>query len=217
MKLTSSTNQQQSQEEEKVSIMRVNRYRKPTYIIPFKSDVASKKLIQYKNQLSSCNDFNICFKTTTKIIELTKRVDRAYHKHIAPTPITSSTQSVNNETMSGIIYRAKCKKCQEQKCSSDYIGETGRTLQTRISEHLRLVKVGTPLLEIPSAIGAHSLHAHNEQPKSDAWEFEVLKQSSKTQTRKLLEALYIRTIKPSLNRDNGVYILPIDCPLKFKN
>jgi hypothetical protein len=193
---------------------------KPTYIIPFKSEHAAKKITAYKHQLKSSSEFNITFKTTTKIIDLTKRLEQTIERNTKTGPIASSTQKVESEKMDethGVVYKATCKQCAKSNVNKEYIGETGRSLKTRIHEHMRKIKDGTSDAEIPSAIGAHSHLAHNEQPTLENWNFKILANAATTQKRKILEALAIKQYCPNLNRDVGVYTLPIDYTYKFKN
>ena len=59
-------------------------------------------------------------------------------KSMLPSPKDKSPDS----TKCGLIYEVNCPQCQET-----YIGETGRTLSTRVKEHLNPKRV-------PTAIGA---------------------------------------------------------------
>jgi len=197
-----------------------NHYSKPTYIIPFKSEHVSRKLIQFKHQLKCNHEFNVSFKTTTKIIDITKRIENAINMNTKVGPIAASTQKEEEgreHEKCGTIYKAKCKLCSMSNIVNEYIGESGRPLKTRIYEHMKPVRDGTLNLEIPSAIGAHSLLAHGEQPTRNNWNFEILATANNTQKRKLLEALAIKLSRPKLNRDVGVFILPIDYQYKFKS
>ena len=85
----------------------------------------------------------------------------------------------------GVIYRLKCKVCGES-----YIGETGRCLCTRITEHK---KTGTALRE------------HVLKTKHDIdWDgVEVVSDESNFLQRKIKESINIRKEDPKLNRDQG--------------
>ena len=58
-----------------------------------------------------------------------------------------------------------------------------------------------------SAIAAHCFHEHGSQPDLNNWGIQILDIAKKTQSRKLLEALWIYHKKPKLNRDVGVKII----------
>ncbi|EYC04498.1 hypothetical protein Y032_0087g2047 [Ancylostoma ceylanicum] len=91
--------------------------------------------------------------------------------------------------ISGTVYQISCKVCGE-----NYIGETGRPLCLRIREHLegkRSLRKSTPL-------GAHRVNNHSNN------DFEVqvtiLAQETDIATRKTMEAFWIRSRCPQMNR-----------------
>jgi hypothetical protein len=55
-----------------------------------------------------------------------------------------------------------------------------------------------------STVGEHSWNIHGCQPDLANWDVEIL---CVDQYRKALEAREIRKLRPTLNRDSGVYIL----------
>ncbi len=91
------------------------------------------------------------------------------------------------------VYRATCAKkdCKNQSC---YIGETSLTLDARKKTHFQDKK---------SALREHYLNVHPKDPAPD-FSFELLRRDVKTSTRRIREALKIRSENPPLNRDKGV-------------
>ncbi|XP_072038213.1 uncharacterized protein [Amphiura filiformis] len=80
-------------------------------------------------------------------------------------------------------------------CDASYIGESARKLEKRLSEH----KAGSS----KSAVREHVVRSKGHQID---WEnVKVLEEYS----RRVLEAIHIRTQKPRLNRDQGLEIDPI--------
>ena len=89
----------------------------------------------------------------------------------------------------GTVYLISCKACD-----GNYIGETGRPLCVRIKEHLagkRRSALNTPL-------GSHRVQAHN----GNDFEVEVtiLAQEQNTSARKIVEAFWINSMNPTMNR-----------------
>uniref|UniRef100_A0A7I4Y0P3 Reverse transcriptase domain-containing protein n=1 Tax=Haemonchus contortus TaxID=6289 RepID=A0A7I4Y0P3_HAECO len=89
----------------------------------------------------------------------------------------------------GVIYEIRC-----QACGAEYIGETGRPLRIRIKEHLeglRKSRTQTPL-------GMHRIlcHGGNEFTISVA----ILALETETTARKALEACWITSRDPQINR-----------------
>ncbi|XP_064610883.1 uncharacterized protein LOC135475069 [Liolophura sinensis] len=95
----------------------------------------------------------------------------------------------------GVVYQLKCS------CNNSYIGETGRPLQTRIKEHQSSVQK----LDSKSAI---SDHIHENPSHNINWN--TVRTLNMNQPhwkkRKLQEAIQIKRLKPSLNRDHGIYL-----------
>ena len=86
----------------------------------------------------------------------------------------------------GTVYHIHCEQCDK-----DYVGETSRSLETRVKEHLS---------RNSSAVHEHCmLMGHSV----DSSKTKVLATESKTFKRRIREAIEIRLRNPSLNRDNG--------------
>ena len=103
---------------------------------------------------------------------------------------------ISKEHQSDLIYyydsglNMKCNK------RSDYIGETNVRYGKRTSEHE---------LDTKSSIKQHCIECNHDVTQS---EFKILASGyNNTRKRKLAEALYIRDIKPSLNKQKDSYKL----------
>ncbi|XP_053389112.1 uncharacterized protein LOC123531409 [Mercenaria mercenaria] len=91
----------------------------------------------------------------------------------------------------GIIYHVKCKNCKE-----DYIGETARTLETRLKEHV--TRTNSAIHEHCQNTG-HTIKSENTK---------ILTSESGLIKRKVKEAIEIKQRRPSLNRDEGLELPP---------
>jgi hypothetical protein len=178
-------------------------YRRPTIVLPYKSEVATTKIIQAKNKLSIKGEFNITFRTTARLCDLTMKLNQRVNREH-----NCERSTAQNEP--GVIYMLKCKTCESQGTISKYIGETGRVLDIRLKEHFKEVKEDLIGRAGTSAVGEHSLITHGTQPKAELWDVEILDHQVKTQDRKFMEAKMIHECKPTVNRDNGTLIILSD-------
>ena len=87
----------------------------------------------------------------------------------------------------GVIYHIKC-----DNCDSDYIGETSRSLDTRLKEHQ--ARANSAIFEHCDATG-HTISPDNTK---------VLLSEDHNLKRKMREAISIQKKKPTLNRDEGL-------------
>ena len=95
----------------------------------------------------------------------------------------------------GPVYKINCEECE-----AAYIGETERSLKARFGEHRR-----------PSSTTSEvSKHIHTDSPNHTISldNTKILSVESKWFERGVKEAIYIRALKPSLNKDGGRYNLP---------
>ena len=83
-------------------------------------------------------------------------------------------------------------------CGQVYIGETGRSIATRLTEHIRAFRLNQPS---KSAIAEHSLECQ-EAVHFD--ETRVLATNRHFQCRKIREAIEIHKNSHNFNRDEGV-------------
>ena len=101
----------------------------------------------------------------------------------------------------GPVYMIPCQgQTTRGTCTESYIGETERTLKTRFNEHKR-----------PSSTSSEvSQHIHIESPGHhvDLEKVKILDRDSRYFERGIKEAVYIRALQPSLNRDGGRHRLP---------
>ena len=102
---------------------------------------------------------------------------------------------VDKENVVGPVYKIKCEECE-----ATYVGETERSLKARFSEHRR-----------PSSTTSEvAKHIHTDQPEHtvELDNTEMLTTEPRWFERGVKEAIYIRALNPSLNRDGGRYNLP---------
>jgi len=92
----------------------------------------------------------------------------------------------------GIVYQITCSTCKKI-----YIGETSRQLKKRLEEHRKTTN--SAIKEHIDKTG-HIIDWHS---------IKILDQDQNTSNRKIKEAIYIRKLKPSLNRDQGLDLPPI--------
>ena len=99
----------------------------------------------------------------------------------------------------GVIYKIRCE------CGDFYIGETGRTLDTRLKEHEAACRLG--------AFERSAVAEHAWQPGHVIdWEnVEIMDTAEDLRARKVKEALYIRLAPPKcrINRDEGKELSPL--------
>ena len=93
---------------------------------------------------------------------------------------------------SGVIYRYKCDRVE---CDEEYLGESSRTFGERFKEHQ---KAPSPICDHYN-ISGHMVSIDN---------FSIVGREDQNLMRTFKEALYIRVINPSLNRNIGKYHLP---------
>ena len=92
------------------------------------------------------------------------------------------------------VYKIPCE------CGEVYVGETGRTISTRLKEHRRHFRLGQPE---KSAVVEHSLNLDHRIMWDDT---RVLWRSGHFWDRLTKEAIEIRMERRSLNRDSGYTI-----------
>ena len=98
----------------------------------------------------------------------------------------SVKQRPAKDSMKGVVYRIPCV------CGAAYIGETGRNLKLRLSEHKRSVK--NKGLAVHVKLTNHKIMWDNA---------EVLTNEPNWTKRKVKEALYIKRTDKTLNLDQG--------------
>ena len=120
------------------------------------------------------------------------------YKFISRVPTPSSNFSWHqkirtiNLKKSGVIYKYKCP---DINCREQYIGESGRTFGDRYKKHLK-----APLpIHLQSTTTGHPINPDC---------FSIASKEHQGLTRNIKEAMYIRVIDPSLNRDLGRFQFP---------
>lgn len=104
----------------------------------------------------------------------------------------------------GVVYAIPCTSCDVH-----YIGETGRSLRTRINEHINKCKQGDEK-------NGPFCHMRATSHRIDFENTMILERVRNTDTRKLVEASVIRAIDPlklmdegeTMNQDTGRYVHP---------
>ena len=92
--------------------------------------------------------------------ETIARILQPYNIHVAHKPITTLRRVLTNvkdkdkpEDRQGAVYKIKCCDCQ-----ASYIGETGRNLSTRLTEHKRATRNG----DVKNHIAEHHLQTKHQ-------------------------------------------------------
>ena len=154
-------------------------------VLPFVNTISSRLKRAFHNK-----DIDIAFKSSNT---LRSRLVHAKDK-------------VPRQIRSGIVYKITCADCHD--C---YIGETSRTLNERLKEHKRALRLNNPS---QSAIAEHS---HNTGHNIKWDEARIIDFESNWLKRKIKEALWIRRVNPALNRDSGYTLSPIYGPVINKD
>lgn len=141
-------------------------------LIPYKGKQGEKTINNLKqtlHRLSPTSETRICY-SSTKLSTLVNTKDCTKLEH-----------------EHNITYLATCP---EQNCNATYLGETGRRLIERFKDHTGR--------DFNSHIYKHTTETKH-QPLTLS-NYEILDKNYTTlQERKLSEALYIKTLKPTLN------------------
>jgi hypothetical protein len=96
------------------------------------------------------------------------------------------------EQRSGIVYKISCSECPKV-----YIGQTGRSLKQRITEHRRAIRNGD------LATSALAEHAWNTGHHFDTAAAEIIDAHPHVTTRCLLESWHIQKDDNTINREKG--------------
>jgi hypothetical protein len=92
-----------------------------------------------------------------------------------------------------VIYQLECAGCPET-----YVGETARSFNTRLKEHLK----------VKGSLTAVGEHIKSTGHKLAAEKSKVLVREDQFWPRKIREAIQIHIRKPGLNRDSGYHLPP---------
>ncbi|KAI8497357.1 hypothetical protein Bbelb_246630 [Branchiostoma belcheri] len=110
--------------------------------------------------------------------------------------LVSPKDKTPKESKCGVVYHIQCQgQNSKGPCKETYIGETERSLKARFLEHKR-----------PSSTTSEvSQHIHIESPGHSVSldKVKILDTEPEFFARGIKEAIYIRALQPSLNRDGG--------------
>ena len=101
---------------------------------------------------------------------------------------------VSNDQKKDLVYHWECKA---DGCNLSYIGETSRALGERVKEHSK---------STTSAILKHCKDLHHPLPSIS--DFNIIDKDPSQITREAKEAIHIRRLDPSLNRNIGKMSIP---------
>ena len=99
------------------------------------------------------------------------------------------------EKLSGVVYSVDCAGCD-----SHYIGESGRKLEKRITEHKSTAASSKSAIKEHVGASGHKIDWDN---------IKVLDREPKDFPRRVREAIHIRKETPRLNRDKGLDLDPV--------
>ena len=108
--------------------------------------------------------------------------------------LASLNDKTGIEDQSGVVYQLSCKDC-----NASYIGESGRKLGKRLSEHK------SSAASSKSAVREHVVWSGGHDIDWTG----VLERESKEFSRRVLEAIQIKTKGSNLNRDKGLDLDPV--------
>ena len=97
------------------------------------------------------------------------------------------------DKISGVVY---CIKCGGENCVEHYVGETEQPLKKRLYQHRHNAGEG-----ISSAVCRHLRDCNHEFSNND--DVEILSREKNWFSRGVKEAIFIKSLNPSLNRQGG--------------
>ena len=99
-----------------------------------------------------------------------------------------------DENKCGVVYKITC----DQNSNHTYIGETKRSLGTRVKEHQKY--------DHPTAVGEHCIASGHSISLHKS---KILCREADWTQRKIKESIYIRQLHPTMNRDQGYQLPPV--------
>ena len=159
--------------------------------------------------------------TVPYVHSFTEKIQRIFTKHRVATVVKPQTtlrqvlvhpkDKVEKQKKAGVVYKIPCSQCEKV-----YIGETGRQLGTRITEHRKEAEKISDRNFTRSTRRA-STNEHHKSAITDHvcqnnhimnWEAsEIVEQESDKFKRWIKESICIRSNTPTMNRDEGAYQL----------
>jgi len=146
---------------------------------------------------------------------VSERLQRAYRKHgismyskagyTVRNAVVRPKDPLDNDEQCGVIYECGCDNCGDK-----YIGETGRSLGERMTEHGKSVMK----CDESSALCQHQERTGHVVKVNEIMEkVKVVDRESRDQHRKVCEAIHIRLKGPKMNRNDGADLPDIYLPL----
>ena len=157
--------------------------------------------------------------TVPYVHSFTEKIQRIFTKHRVATVVKPQTtlrqvlvhpkDKVEKQKKAGVVYKIPCSQCEKV-----YIGETGRQLGTRITEHRKEAEKISDKNFARSTLRA-STNEHYKSAITDHvcqnnhimnWEAsEIVELESDKFKRWIKESICIRSNTPTMNRDEGAY------------
>ena len=149
----------------------------------YRSDSTSQYLtsqdwVNLSRKSSSTRQYQVCFKGVNTLKSM----------------LMHPKDKISSDQKKDLVYHWECKA---DGCNSSYIGETSRALGERVKEHSK---------STTSAILKHCKDFHHPLPSID--DFNIIDKESSQITREAKEAIHIRRLDPSLNRNIGKMSIP---------
>ena len=144
----------------------------------------------------------VIFTPGTKLREIFRR-SRPYDKpqcNVNNCNVCTRLHEDNDCSVKAAVYCITCKLCNQR-----YLGETGRTIHERLSEHLRYANNPTSNSYSDEALAQHYANFH-PSALSDL-SFSILCKETNVIKRKILESYFINHLKPEINnRDECISV-----------
>ena len=113
-----------------------------------------KKISQFKSDVRSCRFTNFSLKQASGLKGGGFRTLRPSPRHCTLRPLLTNVKDKDKpQDRQGAVYKIKCYDCQ-----ASYIGETGRNLSTRLTEHKRATRNG----DVNNHIAEHHLKTKHQ-------------------------------------------------------
>ena len=180
-----------------------------------------KTIRKYKSKNEKAQEKSRGVVTVPYVHSFTDKIQHILTKHRVVTEVKPQTtlrqvlahrkDKVNKQKKKGVVYKIPCNQCEKV-----YIGETGRQLGTRITEHKKEAEKISDKNFTRSTRRASTNEHHKSAIKDHVcqnnhimnWEArEIGEQESNKFKRWIKESICIRSNTPTMNRDEGAYQL----------
>jgi hypothetical protein len=159
--------------------------------IPFRSEWQRRKIINLAKETGCHDKIRLIFSTERPLSWLFRPPPNPY---VCPSGCAACSTSIKSGTcfIKHAVYKIQC-----QICSSNYIGQTGRCMRSRILEHIN---------NSSSHVNIHMTNTHGTQHRK-SFKWKILAIHPYTGTRLALEAFYIRGQQDLMNGCEGMKLL----------